>query len=192
MKNIVPNRLLLYSLYLLFPNSSGSAVLPVTSMYLWAIAAMCNCVRHPTKTSGFICLFAFDASPQVFLWSLILTLDTNSTTYRPWLPPSLPVWPFLCLGSPEQSPFILLSVCHQEVHVLGAPRASPVKAENRYLVELGLLMPISFLPIPRIFARFQSKVIIIYTWVQQKRESISSQNAKRCFRVRHRAGSHTT
>lgn len=169
MTNIVPSRLLLYSLPLLS-----------ISQFLWFCCWACHIhvlmghrclcatasgtLQSPLYASGFICLFAFDASPQVFLWSLVLTLDTHSTTHRPWLPPSLPAWPFLCLGSSEQSPSILRSVCHQEGHVLGAPRASPVKVENSYLVELGLLMPITFLPFPR----FQSKVIIVYTWFGKK------------------------
>lgn len=124
MTNIVPNRHLLYFLSLLS-----------ISQFLWFCCCACHIhvltghrcpcatapgtLQSPLYASGFICLFTFDASPQVFLWSLILTLDTNSTTYRPWLPPSLPAWPFLCLGSPEQSPLVLLSGCHQEGHVLG-------------------------------------------------------------------------
>lgn len=94
-------------------------------------------LQSPLSASGCVPLFAFDASPQVFLRSLVLTLDTNSTTYRPWLPPSLPAWPFLCLGSPEQSPFILWSVYHQKGHVL--EHWVPLLSELKMAVLLNLI-----------------------------------------------------
>lgn len=72
----------------------------------------------------------------------------------------------------------------------GTLTAYPVNAENGCLIELGLHMPITFIPIPRIFVRFQSKATPMYTQAQPKGEYVGSQNAKRCFRVGHGIGSH--
>lgn len=136
-------------------------------------------LHSPLHPSGCISLCFWCHSPSL---SVVVSIDFRHKN-QPWLPPFLPAWHFLCLGSPGQSPFILWSV-----HALG--HWQPTHSMLNCFIELGLHMPITFIPIPRIFVRFQSKATSMYTQAQTKGECIGSQNAKRCFRVGHGTCSH--